>query len=108
MEQIKQLEEKVETLTQNIETLKSIILVALNKIDDNNSSFNKRFDVINTKLATIATQLDDLKGGSEHTIGTLEYGFKDLKSEISKINEVTGYSDMIANSNPFKKDIPAN
>ncbi len=100
-ERIKQLENKVDTLTKGIQALTSILELALNKIDVNHLSFDKRFESINSKLT-------ELKGDSVHTIVTLEHGFNDLKSEISKINEVTGYSDMLANADPFKKDFPAN
>ncbi len=106
MEQrIEQLEQKVEDLVGHIGALTDIIINALGKIDDNNSSFSNRFDAINTKLATISASIDELKGGSDKTIGALDSGFKDLKTEIQKINAVTGYADQHANTASIRRSL---
>lgn len=89
------LENTISTLIKHIQEVNNSIVVGFGKVDNN-------FDLINDKIDALqgnsTASIETVEGKIDALHGSTKLGFSDLKTEISKINDATGYEGMFKNS----------
>lgn len=96
-EQIKSLENNINTLSKELVELKELIASSFKKVDSN-------FNIVTSKLSTLEKKVGELNYKIDNLDGNTNKGFNDvggkietLTEEIQKISEVTKYDEMYKN-----------
>lgn len=71
-------------------------------IKDVNHSIATGFEKIEGNFSIVNGKIDSLRGNSSTTMEVVENKLDDLKTEIRKINDVTGYAGIISNNTNLK------
>lgn len=96
------LEPRVEALENRLASLEEKINSLLNHTQEVNASIANGFEKVEKNFEKVNEKIDALRGNSTSTIENVEIKLDDLKTEISKINEVTSYEEMFKNSGSLK------
>ena len=93
---IEKLEKTTTTLIKYIKGVNETIFGVLETITNNQERLEKQMDVLSTKI-------DALDGNTTKHFDKVGTKLNGLKSEIQKINKVTGYKDIIDNQKSLGK-----
>jgi len=98
------MEKRIAKLEKTISTLTAYVVGNNNAISEGLSKVNSNFEKITTHLKKIDAELkiinakvDSLDGNTGKNFNKVEVKLDDLKSEIKKIGNVTGYDDLLNN-----------
>ncbi|HMI02786.1 MAG TPA: hypothetical protein VK541_09910 [Pedobacter sp.] len=81
---VTELEKTISLLVENIKDVNQTIAAAFEKVERN-------FEKTNEKI-------ENLRGSANMGFENVDMQFRDLKEEIKKINDVTGYEGMYSNA----------
>ncbi|CAM3923106.1 hypothetical protein SAMN06265348_111126 [Pedobacter westerhofensis] len=108
-QRVTELEKSMSLLVHHMQDINHSIATGFEKleknfsiIDGNFSIIQRNFSIIEDKFNTVNGKIDSLRGNSTVTMEIVENKLDDLKAEIIKINDVTGYSEMTANNSNLK------
>lgn len=99
MEELKQKIEKLEQTTSSfIEYTRGVFGTIFEVLEDMNGNLNK----MQGDIAAMSAKIENIDGNTNKGFGKMHSKMDDLKSEIQKINKVTGYKDILDNEARFK------
>lgn len=93
---VTELENTISTLLQHIQNVNHSIANGFEKVE-------KHFEDVDKNFAIINRNIDLIKGNSTASLETVENSIVNLTTEISKINDTSGYKDLYANMKVVRK-----
>jgi len=100
---ISDLEQSIISLAKDVKEIKESLLEGFSKTGNNFVKITNRFDTIEADLNIINAKVDKLDGNTSNSLKSVDGKLDDLKTEIKKIGNVTGYDHMIANQDLINK-----
>lgn len=97
------LEKAVSVVHGEITDLKELLASGFKKVESNFDSVKTQVDSLNGSLRILNAKVDSLKGSTDEGFGSVGLKLENLTEEISKISEVTRYSQEYDNLKFFKK-----
>lgn len=100
-DRIEKLEKTTASLIEYIKDVNDTLFGVLEKISSNVNKIENDILLVNNKVdaleRVLTNKIDSLDGSTHKGFGKVDIKLDDLKSEIQKINNVTGYKDMFDN-----------
>lgn len=94
---VSDLEKTIASLMEYIKGVNSSISEGFNKSNNNFDKITQHLKKIDGSIAIINAKIDSLDGSTNNNFGKVDVKLDDLKTEISKINNVTGYDELFQN-----------
>ena len=94
---IAKLESTIALLIDYVQQVNKTISGGLNKSDKNFDKITINLKRVQGDLAIINAKIDKLEGHTSNSLKKVDVKLDDLKTEIKKINSVTGYDDLFQN-----------
>lgn len=91
------LESALKHLIENTRSVHSAISDGLNKANGNFDKITTHLGKIDAELKVLSAKIDQLDGSTALGLDNVNVTLEDLKVEVSKINEVTRYTEEYAN-----------
>lgn len=104
-ERIAALEKQTAALTQYVKEVQESnksIATGFDKVDSNFEKITAHFNKIEKELILINYKIDNLDGSTSNSLNKVDIKLDDLKTEIQKINNITGYEDIYQNLKVIK------
>lgn len=87
----------MEQIEKRVTEIENTLNLLMHHMQDVNHTIATGFEKIENNFIIVNRKIDSLRGNSASSLEIVENKLDDLKTEISKINDVTGYAEMIAN-----------
>lgn len=94
-ERIALLEKSFASFSQELKSFGELLAASFTKVDTNFAAVKKDLDILHKKVDLLRLQTND-------GLGDVGVKIENLTDEISKINKVTNYEDIIKNSDILK------
>ncbi len=91
------LEKTITSLTDYIKFTNTNISNGFEKVNANFEKITKHLSQIDAELRIVNAKIDKLDGNTSTGLGEVHVKLDDLKTEITKINDVTGYDGIFSN-----------
>lgn len=91
------MEEKIIALEKNLKEWINFSKDVNNRFISILEEISKQINKIEEDIALIKTKVDHLDGTTSKSFGKVENKLEELKTELKKINQVTGYEDQVRN-----------
>jgi len=99
---IQDLENTLSALVGHMRANQATISIVLNKVDGNFEKITNHLNKIESDLQELTKIVESLRGNTDKGFGDVHVKLDDLKTEITKINDVTGYDDLYTNLRAVK------
>ncbi len=94
---IEALEKTSRQLIDYMQDSRGNISAGFEKVNSNFEKITAHLQKIDKDIKTLSAQLEQLNGSTNNGFGDVNVKLEDLKVEITKINDVTGYEGIFTN-----------